>query len=77
MCIYLDIYETTFVSFCVFRWNILIFFECFYRFLPCLILVFVKSFPLFYEQMKLKAGKRSHPPTKNKKHIETLQTKQI
>ena len=50
------------------------FFECFYCCLPRSIWFFVKIFPHFYDQIKHKADNRLHPPTGNKKPMESLQT---
>ena len=59
------------------RWNILMFFECFCCYFLCLIWLFVKIFPNFYNKIKHKAGNRFHPPIENNKPMENFQIKQI
>ena len=44
--------------------------------MTCVIWFFLKIFLHFYHQVKQKAGSRFHSPTKNKKLMESLQTKQ-
>ena len=44
--------------------------------MTCVIWFFLKIFLHFYHQVKQKADSRFHSPTKNKKLMESLQTKQ-
>ena len=53
------------------RWIILMFSECFYCCLSFLILFFVKIFPHFHDQTKLRAENRFCPPSDNNKPMET------
>ena len=76
MCIHLKISEKILALLLCYRWNVLIFFECFYCCLPFLMWFFVNIFTHFYDQIKHKAGNRFYPPTNNNKPMKTLQTKQ-
>ena len=62
--------------FCVFPLEHIYVFWIFLLLFPMLDKVFCKDFTTFYNQIKHKAGNRFHPPTKNNKPMDTLQTKQ-
>ena len=71
MCIHLKIQKIVSDSFCVFSLEHFDIFGMFLLLLAVLNMIFCKDFPgqnftHFYNQIKLKAGNRLHPPNKNK-----------
>ena len=76
MFMHLKIYNVIIVSFCVFVLEHFDVFKMFLLLLAMFHVVFcIKTFPHFYDQIKHRVGSKFYPPTKNNKHMQTIETK--